>query len=310
MGGGSSGSCVVGIALPQVYNERQPRIERANSLTTLAAWISVDSRRPSACYLVSDSKITWPTGAQWDAAQKLFVAEKSPDIFGYCGDVQFPTLALRQVVEQADRGLLFAEGASSSIRQMAISDALSAASAAYPAHGDKASTIVHFSRDGEGRDARFRLWRIDWSKTNPLSSVELALPTESVLVVSLGTGSRALVERNNDWRRVQGRTARGIFSSFCDALSGGTDPHSGGAPQLVGLYPRWNGLTFGIVFDGRRFMAGTEVQAIANVHPFEWRNDLFERVDPLSLARLQDAQPQPKPQFSRLSITAAERRND
>ena len=57
-------------------------------------------------------------------------------------------------------------------------------------------------------------------------------------MVSLGTGSRALVERNNDWRRVQGRTARGIFSSFCDALSGGTDPHSGGAPQLVGLYPR------------------------------------------------------------------------
>jgi hypothetical protein len=69
-------------------------------------------------------------------------------------------------------------------------------------------------------------------------------------------------------------------------------------------------LTFGIVFDGRRFMAGTEVQAIANVHPLEWRNELFERVDPLSLARLQDAQPQPKPQFSRLSITAAERRND
>ena len=258
----------------------------------------MDSRRPSACYLVSDSKITWPSGAQWNAAQKLFVAERSPDIFGYCGDVQFPTLALRQVVEQADRGLLFPVGASASVRHTAIANALSVASHAYPAHGVGTSTIVHFSRDGQGGSAEFRLWRLDWSQARPLTSVQLELPTESVLAASLGSGSPVLIDRNNAWRKAQGRTARGIFSSFCEAISSGKDPYSGGAPQLVGLYPKWNGLIFGTVFEGQRFIAGSEVPAGANVQPFEWRNELFERVDPLTLQRLQGAQRQPKPSIA------------
>ncbi len=264
-------------------------------MTTLAAWVSIDSRRPSACYLVSDSKITWPSGDQWDTAQKLFAAENTPDIFGYCGDVQFPTLALRQVVEQADRGLLFPVGASAEVRHTAIAIALSRASRGYPAHGATTSTILHFSRDGIGASAAFRLWRLDWSQTRPLASVGLALPTESILAASLGSGANVLIERNHAWRNAQGRTARGIFSSFCEAIASGKDCFSGGAPQLVGLYPKWNGLVFGTVFEGKRYIAGSEIRAGANVHPFEWRNELFERVDPLTLQRLPNAQRQPKP---------------
>ena len=46
-------------------------------MTTLAAWVSVDSEKPSACYLVSDSRITWPNG-HWDSGQKLFVSTSFP----------------------------------------------------------------------------------------------------------------------------------------------------------------------------------------------------------------------------------------
>lgn len=267
-------------------------------MTTLAAWVSVDSRRPSACYLVSDSRITWPDGAQWHTAQKLFTAEKSPDIFGYCGDVQFPTLALRQVVEHADRGLLFGQGATAGDRHAAIAAALAAAYNAYPASKLHTSTILHFGRDGEGGRSRFQLWRMDWSHAHPFKSRELNLPTESVLAESLGSGSHVLNERNKRWKDAQGRTARGVFSSFCEAIASGKDPYSGGAPQLVGLYPKWNGLMFGVVSSGKRFMAGNEVPVAAHVHPFEWRNELFERVDPLTLSLVPGAQRQPKPRAS------------
>ena len=264
-------------------------------MTTLAAWVSVDSRRPSACYLVSDSRITWPDGAQWHTAQKLFVAERSPDIFGFCGDVQFPTLALRQVIEYADRGLLFGAIATAGDRHQAIAAALAAAYKGYPAIKMKTSTVLHFGRDGEGGQSRFRLWRMDWSQSQSHIDRELELPTESVLAESLGSGSHVLIERNKRWKDAQGRTARGIFSSFCEAIASGSDHYSGGAPQLVGLYPKWNGLMFGVVSAGKRFIAGNEVPTAANVHPFEWRNEQFERVDPSTLALLPGAQAQPKP---------------
>ena len=265
-------------------------------MTTLAAWVSVDSRRASACYLISDSRISWPQGTSWDSGQKLFASSRFPDIFGYCGDVQFPTLALRQVVERADRGLLFPDGTPSSDRNRMIVESLTTASHGYPAHPAENSTIVHFSRGDEAGNPGFRLWRIDWSRSHPPTSIELELPTASVLALTLGTGSKTLIDRNEEWKAAQGRTARGIFSSFCEAIASGEDPRSGGPPQLVGLYPRWNGLMFGILAGGRRFLAGAEIPDGAEVHAFEWRNELFERVDPGSLRRLNDAQIQPRPQ--------------
>ncbi len=180
-------------------------------MTTLAAWVSVDSRRPSACYLISDSRITWPNGGQWHTAQKLFVAEKSPDIFGFCGDVQFPTLALRQVIEHADRGLLFEANATATDRHKAVAEALAAAYTAYPVTQLQTSSILHFGRDGETGQSRFRLWRTDWSSaTQSYLDRELELPTESVLAQSLGSGSQVLIERNEKWKDAQGRTARGV----------------------------------------------------------------------------------------------------
>jgi hypothetical protein len=109
-------------------------------MTTLAAWVSVDSQRPSACYLVSDSRISWATGA-WDFGQKLFVCSRFPDIFGYCGDVQFPTLALRQVLDRFEQGLLLPSAADSAHRNRTVSEELEAAYGNYPAHGSGLSTV-------------------------------------------------------------------------------------------------------------------------------------------------------------------------
>ena len=157
------------------------------------------------------------------------------------------------------------------------------------------STILHFSRDGDGKNASFQLWRIDWSKASSIQSTRLNLPDTSVLGITLGSGWKVLIDRNEEWRKAQGRTARGVFSSFCDAISSGEDPRSGGPPQLVGLYPRGPGRLFGVVLNGQRYLAGASVPNDGNLDEFEWRNCLFERMDPRKLRRLDTAQPQPRP---------------
>jgi hypothetical protein len=266
-------------------------------VTTLAAWVSVDTDRPSACYLVSDSRISWPTGSGWDSGQKLFVSSRFPDIFGYCGDVQFRTLALRQVLDRVDKGLLLPDSALAPERNRIIAEELRSAYHGYPLHGPGQSTIVHFARDGKGRGVKFSLWRIDWSQSSPIRSTQLELPTSSVLGVALGSGWKVLIHRNEEWKKAQGRTARGVFSSFCDAISSGEDPRSGGPPQLVGLYPVWAARLFGVIIDGHLYLAGSAVRDDANLDDFEWRNNLFERMDPRTLRRLDGAQPQPRPRM-------------
>jgi hypothetical protein len=263
-------------------------------MTTLAAWVSVDSEKLSACYLMSDSRITWPN-AHWDAGQKLFVSSRFPDVFGYSGDIQFPTLALRQTLDRIDQGLLLAPGASSAMRHDSICRELETAYEKYPAHGADKSTILHFSRDGSGKSAQFHLWRIEWSRHSAIRSASLALPTCSVIGETAGSGWRILIERNEVWKKAQGRTARGIFSSFCDALESGQDARSAGPPQLVALYPSFPSRLFGIVWRKQRYLAGSGVPDDAQLDAFEWRNCLFERVDPYTLQRLAGAQPQPRP---------------
>ena len=161
-------------------------------MTTLAAWVSVDSEKLSACYLMSDSRITWPS-AHWDAGQKLFVSTKFADVFGYSGDVQFPTLALRQILDRMDQGLLFAPDASSTQRHRLICEELETAYSAYPAHGADQSTILHFSRDSSGKHAQFSLWKVEWSRDSAIRSTSLALPTSSVIGETAGSGWKVSV---------------------------------------------------------------------------------------------------------------------
>lgn len=267
----------------------------AKDMTTLAAWVSVDSEKPSACYLVSDSRITW-VNERWDAGQKLFVSNRFADVFGYSGDVQFPTLALRQVIDRMDQGLLFPSDADSASRHHSICSELQTAYHTYPAHPvDKASTVLHFSRDGTGKHARFSLWMLDWSRSSAVRSTSLDLPTSSVIGQTAGSGWKTLIHRNEDWKKAQGRTSRGVFSSFCDAIESGEDPNSAGPPQLVGLYPSFPSRMFGVVWRNNRYLAGQVAPEGAELDKFEWRNNLFERVDPRTLQRLDGAQPQPRP---------------
>lgn len=72
----------------------------------MASWIACDPHGVSSAYIVSDSRITWDAKTYYDYAKKVFASSLYPEIFGYAGDVLFPTIVLSQIVELIDRGIL------------------------------------------------------------------------------------------------------------------------------------------------------------------------------------------------------------
>jgi len=265
-------------------------------MTSLVAWAGVDSRGPASIYLVSDSRISWGTVDSWDFGRKLFASVSHPDVFGYCGDVLFPSQLLGQFTQLADAGAYFSPAAPSQERHAALFHAATASFAGVPVDQQRAFTILHCGRDGVGLPSRFRVWQLDWMQGSGWSDRELPVPTESVLLCAVGSGERNVVTHDASWRRSSvGRTSRAVFSAFCDALRSGADPYSGGAPQLVGLYRQGAGAVFGVLFDGLRFLLGLQVPAAPHLEIVQWRNELFERCDPISMQLLPGAQRQPRP---------------
>ncbi len=77
-------------------------------MTSLAAWVGVDSRGISSLYFVSDSRITWDRSrTAWNFGKKLFASKTTGDVFGYCGDVLFPVIFLGQLQSLLDSSILF-----------------------------------------------------------------------------------------------------------------------------------------------------------------------------------------------------------
>jgi hypothetical protein len=81
-------------------------------MTSLAVALAVDSRGPTAIYIITDSRLTWDSTAvqRWDFGQKTFASARTPDVFGFCGEALFPPMILRQTLDQINCGLIFADG--------------------------------------------------------------------------------------------------------------------------------------------------------------------------------------------------------
>jgi hypothetical protein len=264
-------------------------------MTSLISWVGVDSRGPASLYLASDSRISWGRGSHWDMGRKLFTCRQSPDLFGYCGDVLFPSLLLSQVSERIDLGFKVSQG--TAMRHTAFLSVAEASHECYPAAQRRAFTILHSARDSSGMSSVFHLWRTSWDPLSGWSDEEIGLPTESVLILAVGSGESTVASYDDAWRRSEvGRTSRAVFSAFCDSLRSGTDSFSGGAPQLVGLYRKGVGESFGIIYQNARYLFGVPAGPDeAALMALEWRNELFERCDVLSLKHMSGAQRHARP---------------
>jgi hypothetical protein len=273
-------------------------------VTTLVSWGAVDQRGPSALYMASDSRITWGSERlRWDAGRKLFACRVCADIFGYVGEVIFPSLVLGQIIAAADDGLLFNPDDSAELRHAAIVQTVKTSFQSRHHAPDYDFAILHGAREAEGMTASFHLWLLSYFSATSAAPArwtdeEVSVGThESSLIISLGSGGH-VVEKQNDALKIdpQGRTSRAVFWAFCDALRSKADPLSGGAPQLVGLYRKGRPQSFGVSYNGHRYYQGLLVQDSMHFDGVEWRDEKFQRVDGATLEVLPGAQRHGRPE--------------
>jgi hypothetical protein len=265
-------------------------------MTSLAAWVGVDGRGTTSLYFVSDSRISWgPAGPEWSLGRKLFASKTTSDIFGYCGDVLFPSLVLGQLESLLNSSVLFTGNENPSDRHEVIVRMIQNSLQTYPAGRRANFSIIHGAREHVGLKSVFHMWKLDWSNHLGWQQTKVDLPKESRVALSLGSGAGAFVEWEKRWQRPLGRVSRAVFGAFCDALKSGADAQTGGAPQVVRLYRDGPGSAIGIIFEGERFLHGVPVVSGQALNSVEWRNIHFERCDGESMTILNDAQPQPRP---------------
>ena len=273
-------------------------------MTTLIALIAVDDRRPSSLYFASDSRITWePEKKQdghvagrvrWDAGRKLFACKQHADIFGYAGDVLFPSLVIGQMTDAADMGLLFPADDNSETRHCKFIDAIRSSINRRQNAPDFSFNILHGSRDSSGMTSTFRVWHSAYSTENKSwTDDEISVPTDkSKLFKALGSGGVSVWEHDALISQTpQGDTSRGAFWGFCDSLRSNKDPLSGGPPQLVGLYRQGCAKTLGVVYNGERFIHGLPLPSGVRFGQVEWRDENFQRIDGDTLQLSKGAQP-------------------
>ncbi|MBU4251838.1 MAG: hypothetical protein KKC39_08415 [Candidatus Omnitrophica bacterium] len=262
-------------------------------MTLLISWLGVDSRGPSSIYIASDSRISWQNGRRWDYSRKVFGFNNSPDILGYCGDVLFPTLVLPQVIDLADRGLLFSQNSTSKEKFEEIKKKIVELFKTYPRENmEESFSIVHASRDNK----RFFAHIIGWDKTNGWKGEEAKFSAHSDKLFVLGSGkSEFLNKYQKYWECDNKNTSRAVFHCFCDTLFNIKNDYCGGVPQLIGLYRIENARFYGIIANNKRSFLGMDVDKVQGLNSIEWRNELFERCDGIIGKRLKGAQRQPNP---------------
>ena len=276
---------------PTVPREAPNRQDQ--KMTSIAVWCGVDSRAPASLYIASDSRISWaPRSANWDRGRKTFSCRSEPFIFGYWGQVLFPALAIPLVQERADLGMYAAMPGPKAHK--AIAGALIRQWKTYPSRYRSDVGVVIGSRSGEGMNGNFVLSVLTYRSTSDDWDLRVQpMPTTSSMLAVAGSGADDVRKTLKVWNSsAAGKTSRAVFSAFCEAVSGGGDPLSGGPPQLVGLHRKGPGKSFGIVVDKRRYLSGADVVADEYHHleHVEWFNELFERVDPVRKKRLCGAQ--------------------
>lgn len=268
-------------------------------MTLLVSWIGVDTHGTASAYIAADSRVSWDNVANFDHGRKVYAFRQSPDILGYCGDVLFPTMVLSQITEMADRGLLFSKDTSCKDRFEAIKEKLVQQFHQYPNMVKNITAprlqVLHISRDSID-NMKFACWLIEWSRKKGWVGKNIPLPTYSEVLFSLGSGAKEFDQ--NLKRYQQGpnkRTSRSVFHCFCDTLFNIHDNHTGGVPQLVGIYrkPDSPSISYGIIIDKKRYFLGVPINKDVDFSGVEWRNELFEMCDGQTMKKLNQAQAQP-----------------
>jgi hypothetical protein len=269
-------------------------------VTTLISWISRDQRAFSAIHVASDSRITWGSErSRWDAGRKVFASATTPDVFGYCGDVVFPALVLGQITSAFDLGLLYSAQSTAMDRHRIVLDSLKASMGRSHNVPTQAFSILHASREETEGRVKPLLWHISYDIQGRWNDTLITQTDDSGVYALHGSGAGPAKEELHRWSGSDiGGTSRAIYSGFCRAIASGVDGLSGGAPQLASIYPKGPAKTSGSLHNGSLHLHGLPVLQNPVLNKINWFDNLFQRIDPLTLQLVLGTQKQPPPTFS------------
>lgn len=246
-------------------------------MTLIVGWLACDQRGPCSAYIASDSRISNSRNS-YDNSQKTFALSNTPDILGYCGETLFTYQILSRLTSMCNIGMLLSSDMDYQDRSEVIFKEIEKAHQAYKLN-DNNIKIYHIGRNKKRLfDVNLyawdgRVWTNSKIKTNYSKSMKL---------FSDGSGKDEFEKRFLDFKHGNNEgTSRNYFHCFCDIIKNAKDKHTGGIPQLVGLYNgmKFNGMYHGTITDGQAYYQALKVENLYEISNIRWYNENFEICD-------------------------------
>jgi len=270
-------------------------------MSLLVSWIGIDTHGPASAYIAGESRFTWGNIAEFDYGKKVFASHLYPEVFGYAGDVLFPSVVLTQIVEMINTDILFNKDMSCDCKNKIVLEKLCHAFSNYPtAQSLGVIEILHISRDTLFEAyPNFHCYFMSWRKATgwKVEREKKKIPETSNIVAVLGSGKSEFMNNYDSKYKLgpNSSTSRNVFHCFIDTLFSMEERTCGGPPQLVGIYRKPNSFAknFGIIYRDKRYFLGAEVPKNSCFDKIEWRNEFFERCDGNTKKIMKSAMKQP-----------------
>ena len=164
-------------------------------VTLIVAWIGVDDKKKgkeiSSLYIASDSRYSAGSRDKFDFGIKVFGASKYPEIFGFCGDVLFPSIILGQIIPQIDNGILLNPSDNCDQKTQKIFNYIKTSLEKYPASFLGGSfTILHGTR----YEKTFKLFKFVYTKKEGIKLEEITLGNISTKVYRMAQELKSLMK--------------------------------------------------------------------------------------------------------------------
>ncbi|MDD3746879.1 MAG: hypothetical protein PHD70_10460 [Anaerostipes sp.] len=243
-------------------------------MTLIVGWLACDQRRQCSAYIASDSRISDNINC-YDNSQKLFAFKNTPDILGYCGETLFTYQILTRLTNMCDAKMLLTPEMDYRERSDIILGEIKKAHSVYKLNGGSIR-IYHIGRNNQ------RLFQANFYDWNGIVWTNIEIETDynkSMKLFSDGSGKKEFEERFLDFKFGNNEgTSRNYFHCFCDVIKNVKDRHTGGIPQLVGLYngTKFNGMYHGTIIDDKAYYEALEVENIYEMSNIRWYNENFE----------------------------------
>lgn len=246
-------------------------------MTLIVGGLACDQRGPCSAYIASDSRISDNRNC-YDNSQKVFAFKNTPDILGYCGETLFTYQILTRLTNMCDAKMLLSPEMDYQERSKIIFSEIEKAHVAYKLN-DSSIRIYHIGRNNQRLfDANLYAWDGEFWENIKIETNY----NKSMNLFSDGSGKREFEERFLDFKYGNNEgTSRNYFHCFCDIIKNVKDNHTGGIPQLVGLYNgiKFNGMYLGTIIDDKAYYQALEVEKIYEMSNVRWYNENFEICD-------------------------------